>query len=138
VVVVDPAPCPCGRTLTRLRSLHGRSDDMLTVRGVQVHPLQFAALAREPGVREFQVVQHRDRLTLRIAPTADAPAGLAPRLTRRVGAALGELGIPDPQIAVELCAHIERPASGKLQLVIADPLSASRPGRRRRGRTPLR
>jgi phenylacetate-CoA ligase len=31
-------PCACGRTSSRLRGLRGRHDDMLIVRGVNVHP----------------------------------------------------------------------------------------------------
>src|SRR6516165_5203725 len=34
------APCACGRTMVRLTGLRGRHDDMLIVRGVNVHPSQ--------------------------------------------------------------------------------------------------
>ena len=119
VVTIDPEPCPCGRTLKRIRSVHGRSADVLVLQGVTVHPLQFASLAADRGVREFQVVQRGDRLTLRVVPATE-DAQLAGRLSRRVGAALRELGLPDPQISVELSRRIERPAGGKLELVVAD------------------
>ena len=33
-------PCPCGRTTARLTGLRGRHDDMLVVRGVNLHPSQ--------------------------------------------------------------------------------------------------
>jgi len=33
-------PCPCGRTLRRMRRVTGRSDDMLIIRGVNVFPSQ--------------------------------------------------------------------------------------------------
>ena len=122
VVTIDPEPCPCGRTLKRISSVHGRSDDLLTIDGVTVHPLQFAALAADPHVREFQVVQHGERLSLRIVPTDDARlADLTARLTGQITSGLRGLGIDRPKIAVELCETIERPASGKLPLVFADP-----------------
>ena len=35
---IDPAPCPCGRTGVRLRRIERRTDDMLIIRGVTVHP----------------------------------------------------------------------------------------------------
>jgi phenylacetate-CoA ligase len=38
------APCPCGRTLTRMSLIKGRTDDMLIVRGVNVYPSQVEAL----------------------------------------------------------------------------------------------
>jgi hypothetical protein len=59
---------------------------------------------------------------LRILPSTGADtAELAERLVNRVTPGLRGLGIRDPRIAVELCLAIERPASGKLQLVVADP-----------------
>jgi phenylacetate-CoA ligase len=36
-VVLNPSPCPCGRTSPRVRCI-GRTDDMLIVRGVNVFP----------------------------------------------------------------------------------------------------
>ena len=33
-------PCSCGRTLVRMRAIHGRTDDMLIIRGVNVFPSQ--------------------------------------------------------------------------------------------------
>jgi phenylacetate-coenzyme A ligase PaaK-like adenylate-forming protein len=102
--------------------VHGRSAGVLVLDGVTVHPLQFAALAADQDVREFQVVQHGNRLTLRVV-CADGTdvAALGGRLTHRVGAALHELGVADPQIAIEPCLAIDRPASGKLPLVVAEP-----------------
>jgi phenylacetate-CoA ligase len=38
LVSVNPEPCPCGRTSVRISRVHGRSDDMLIVRGVNVFP----------------------------------------------------------------------------------------------------
>jgi phenylacetate-CoA ligase len=35
---VDEEPCPCGRTTVRLTGLGGRRDDMLIIRGVNIHP----------------------------------------------------------------------------------------------------
>jgi phenylacetate-CoA ligase len=122
VVTHDAEPCPCGRTLARMRDVHGRSADVLVLDGVTVHPLQFAALAADPDVREFQVVQRGNRLTLRVVCADDTDlAVLSVRLTHRVGAAMHELGVADPQIAIEPCLAIDRPASGKLPLVVAEP-----------------
>lgn len=43
------APCPCGRTLARMRRIKGRTDDMLIIRGVNVYPSQVeSVLARVP------------------------------------------------------------------------------------------
>lgn len=41
---VDPAPCACGRTFARLARIAGRTDDMVSVRGVHFFPSQVAAI----------------------------------------------------------------------------------------------
>jgi phenylacetate-CoA ligase len=121
VVTVDPEPCPCGRTLRRLSAVHGRSDDVLRLEGATVHPLQFAALTADPDIREFQVLQHGDRLTLRLVLGEHASADrTAPHVRAQVADRLRALGIAEPRIDVEPCARIERPASGKLPLVVAN------------------
>jgi phenylacetate-CoA ligase len=38
IATLDVRPCPCGRTTARLKNLRGRRDDMLIIRGVNVHP----------------------------------------------------------------------------------------------------
>ena len=38
------APCPCGRTFIRMTKPHGRTDDMLIIRGVNVFPSQVEAI----------------------------------------------------------------------------------------------
>src|SRR4029453_9443553 len=49
LVTLDPDPCPCGRNLVRARTIHGRSDDVLSLPArdggrAAVHPLPFALL----------------------------------------------------------------------------------------------
>jgi phenylacetate-coenzyme A ligase PaaK-like adenylate-forming protein len=118
LVAVEPEPCPCGRSLMRLRSLEGRAEDVLRLRGVVVHPLQFALVTADPDVREFQVVQEGDGLRLRVALRDGADA--APeRLRTRLGARLEELGVPQPAVEVETVDALERTAGGKLQMVVA-------------------
>jgi phenylacetate-CoA ligase len=38
IAPVDERPCACGRTLARMGPVHGRRDDMLILRGVNVYP----------------------------------------------------------------------------------------------------
>lgn len=44
---LDPAPCPCGRTLPRLTGIFGRVDAICSVGGIKVHPEHLRALLRE-------------------------------------------------------------------------------------------
>jgi phenylacetate-coenzyme A ligase PaaK-like adenylate-forming protein len=133
LVTLDPDPCPCGRTLVRVSTIHGRSDDVLSLAArdggrVAVHPLQFALLTRDPQVREFQVVQDGPALRVLVVLGQAATAGdnrLETRLGQAVAHQLLGLGVYDPQITVERRQELPRSAGGKLKLVIADP--ASRP-----------
>jgi phenylacetate-coenzyme A ligase PaaK-like adenylate-forming protein len=118
VVAVDPEPCPCGRSLTRLRSLEGRAEDVLCVDGVTVHPLQFAVVTADPDVREFQVVQTGDGLRLRVA-LRDGAEGAPDRLRACLGERLKGLGVPRPAVEVETVDELERTPGGKLQMVVA-------------------
>ena len=63
ITAFAPAPCPCGRTLRRIRRIGRRSDDMLIIRGVNVFPSQIeAALLRVEGtLPHYQIVLTRER-----------------------------------------------------------------------------
>lgn len=115
-VTIAADPCACGRTLRRMQSIAGRSDDVLTLSGVRVHPLQFAVISRDRDVVEFQVVQ-TGAASVRVLVVAhdDVCARLRDAVTERLRA----LGVPDPVVEVERRPLLERPASGKLQLVVA-------------------
>lgn len=118
LIVVDPEPCPCGRSLMRLRSLEGRAEDVLRLGGVLVHPLNFGVITADPDVREFQVVQEGERLRLRVA-LRNGAAGAEERLGESVRGRLAELGIAEPEVCVERVNQLERTSAGKLQVVVA-------------------
>ena len=123
-VTLDPDPCPCGRTLRRIRSIHGRSDDVLELPGtgaatISVHPLQFAVVARDREVVEFQVVQEGPRLRVLVVARGEAPT-LETRLRGAVEQRLRDLGVAEPAIQVERRTALARQPSGKLQIVVAD------------------
>jgi phenylacetate-CoA ligase len=123
-VTLDPDPCPCGRTLRRIRSIDGRSDDVLDLPGtgaatISVHPLQFAVVARDRDVVEFQVVQEGPRLRVLVVARGEAPT-LERRLRGAVEQRLRDLGVAEPAIHVERRTALERAPSGKLQIVVAD------------------
>ena len=132
VVTLDPEPCPCGRSLVRASTIHGRSDDILSLpardgASIAIHPLHFALLTRDQEIVEFQVRQHGPGLTVLVVPTrppnaatAAGASGLERRLQQAVVHKLVGLGIHDPQVTVECRRGLPRSAGGKLKLVIAD------------------
>jgi phenylacetate-CoA ligase len=67
-----PGSCPCGRTLARIRRIAGRSDDMIIIRGVTVHPTAVETVLREVhgSVPSYQLVVERqaglDQATLHL------------------------------------------------------------------------
>jgi len=44
ISVIDTDPCPCGRTLARMKKISGRADDMLIIRGINVFPSQIESV----------------------------------------------------------------------------------------------
>jgi phenylacetate-coenzyme A ligase PaaK-like adenylate-forming protein len=118
-------PCPCGRTLTRVASIEGRTDDVLRLPGaggndVPIHPMQFGVVTADRDVREFQVVQNGTGLRLRLVLRDGADADAAgQRVRARVCERLGAAGVDSPQVEVELENELERSAAGKLPVVVA-------------------
>jgi len=55
-------PCPCGRTIRRMKRIAARSDDMLIIRGVNLFPSQIeAALLRVEGAEpHYQIILTRE------------------------------------------------------------------------------
>jgi phenylacetate-coenzyme A ligase PaaK-like adenylate-forming protein len=133
LATLDPDPCPCGRMLARMKTIYGRSDDVLSLPAgdggqVAVHPLHFTLLTRDPQVGEFQVIQEGALLRVLVVPrhpssraAAGGDDGLETRLSHAIAKQLLGLGVRDPQVTVERRRELARTAGGKLKLVIADP-----------------
>jgi phenylacetate-CoA ligase len=88
-VCVDPAPCPCGRSLARLAGgIRGRVDDMLVIRGNNLYPRTLQELLhRIPEVAEYRAEVDRSgslqvlRVEVEPRPGIPGPA-LAARVAR--------------------------------------------------------
>jgi phenylacetate-CoA ligase len=104
ITSLNSEPCECGRTLTRMALIKGRTDDMLIIRGVNVYPTQietvlngFTELAPHYGLvvtREgtlddlevrAEVAEERhvsdDSLAQRVAATIKSTVGCSARVT---------------------------------------------------------
>jgi phenylacetate-CoA ligase len=72
IVSFNPEPCACGRTAIRLNGIHGRLDDMLIIKGVNLFPSDVEAVARQDRdlTGEYRLVvervDHLDRVTVEV------------------------------------------------------------------------
>jgi phenylacetate-CoA ligase len=72
ITSLDYSPCPCGRTLVRMKKVLGRSDDIIVIKGVKVFPSQVESILLEvEGVEpRYQIlveqVEGADTLELKV------------------------------------------------------------------------
>jgi len=72
ITALDYSPCPCGRTLVRMKKVLGRTDDIVIIKGVKVFPSQVEAILMEmEGVEpHYQLIADRqegiDTLEVRV------------------------------------------------------------------------
>jgi phenylacetate-CoA ligase len=112
-------PCPCGRTLPRIRSIAGRVSETLhdgngaAVSGVALGNIFYDVSAT---VRQFQIVQHRDRsVTIRVVPVEQMPAEALTQIGKNAEQLLAGV-----RVRVEAVNDLPRNAVGKHHLVIVE------------------
>jgi phenylacetate-CoA ligase len=108
------APCPCGRTLPRLQSVDGRSDDVLfTADGRQVGRLD-PVFKGCSGIGEAQIIQETlQRVRVRFVPLDTASPADTATLTAGLRERLGNV-----EVVLEQVPSIERTPAGKFRAVI--------------------
>ncbi len=102
VTLLEAVPCPCGRTIRRIRRIGRRSDDMFIIRGVNVFPSQVetALLQVEGTLPHYQIILERDhdldRMEVQVEITAEvfsdtvgAMEGLRKKLAHAIERTLG-------------------------------------------------
>jgi phenylacetate-CoA ligase len=111
--------CGCGRALPRLASVEGRvAETLVDGSGARVNGLVFNVVIAHiaHAIRQFQVVQHKDRsVTLRVAPTATFDGSIEATLRSTWERYL--TGIP---VRLELVGDIAVSPSGKRQVVVVE------------------
>ena len=72
ITSLEYSPCPCGRTLVRMKKVLGRSDDIIVIKGMKVFPSQVESILMEmEGVEpRYQILVDRadgvDTLELKV------------------------------------------------------------------------
>jgi len=71
-------PCPCGRTSVRMERVHGRTDDMLIIRGVNVFPSQIETVLLEVEGTEphYRIIVDRERGMDTLTVEVEVSAGI--------------------------------------------------------------
>jgi phenylacetate-CoA ligase len=113
---LDPTPCPCGRSLPKLRGVEGRRTDFLvTPSGRVLHALSAIYVLRDsPSVREFRVVQDApDHLLVEIVPSGAFGEAEQAALRAQFVLAFGS----DLRVSFEAREEISRTAAGKFRYV---------------------
>lgn len=118
-VAREPGRCPCGRSLSMLEHVEGRVTDTLrdgagrAVSGLFFNVL-FASLAHK--VREFQVVQRKDRaIELKIVPTHLFDDALLADLRNHCCA-----HIPGVELRTQIVSQLTPDRGGKLRVVAVE------------------
>ena len=132
-------PCPCGRQGLRLR-IEGRRDDMIRVRGANVHPQAVGALLGErPRLGRYAIVAEGDPIEppLRVLVEASGVAraeleDLEEELRRKLGAAVTLQALPRGTLPVaeHKTRLVYRPARGD---ELPPALASALPGKEGRG-----
>jgi len=95
IVTYTDEKCDCGRTHKRLHGIHGRTDDMLIVKGVNVFPSDVEAVVRGADylTGEYRLIvdraKHLDVLTIEVENTKKKPSEVQVQLATAIKARLG-------------------------------------------------
>ena len=130
LVTVSPDPCSCGRPFPLLRSVEGRSDDVLEMPAasggkVKIHPLTLRSpLAGISALSEYRIIYGAGGLRVEAVLNGGGNQGQAYReIEAGLEAALIEGGAQAPPIHVEGVGSIPRhPNSGKQKAVEVERL----------------
>ncbi|UCV05957.1 phenylacetate--CoA ligase family protein [Dechloromonas denitrificans] len=108
IVSFTSEPCACGRTSQRMLGTHGRLDDMLIIKGVNIFPSDVEAIARKDHdlTGEYRLIiereNHLDRLTVEIERAAADTAR-------------------DAELAARFAGHLKSITGVTAQIVILPP-----------------
>lgn len=116
----DAGACACGRTLPRLKGIHGRAYDLVkTADGRRIHPEAVIYIFEDiqktsKAFLQFQAIQTAiDHIAVKIVPSPlwseSTQRHLVAELTRHIDSGM--------QFSIELCERIERERSGKMRVV---------------------
>jgi phenylacetate-CoA ligase len=128
ITSLQTEPCPCGRTVRRIRRIGRRSDDMFIIRGVNVFPSQVeAALLKVEGtLPHYQIVLSREKGLDEMEVQVEVTAEFFSDRIRGLEALQAELADAiEHTIGVRVKVHLVQPktiarSEGKAKRVVDD------------------
>ncbi len=124
LLTLSPDPCPCGRPFRLLKSVEGRSDDVLEMPAteggtIKVHPLTLRSpLVGIAALSEYKIVYGAGELRVEAVLNGVDGRQVCREIEAGLGAVLAERGVQVPPILVESAAEIPRhPHSGKHKVI---------------------
>jgi len=117
ITALIPEPCPCGRSLRRMRRVGRRTDDMMIIRGVNVFPSQIesALLEVEGTLPHYQIIltRHRglDQMEVQVEVTSES-------FSDKIGAL--------EQLNDKIADAIEHVLSIRVQVTLVEPSTIQR------------
>ncbi|MDQ0193757.1 phenylacetate--CoA ligase family protein [Paenibacillus wynnii] len=113
--VMETDPCPCGRHTHRLKQIHGRNVDFISLpSGVRISPYDIMNILDLPSIARFQVIQEAVT-TLRIKYIQTQQQNIVPLLHERLVKKLGH----DMNFIFEEVEHIAVTGSDKIRTVLS-------------------
>ena len=117
ITALMPEPCPCGRSLRRMRRVGRRTDDMMIIRGVNVFPSQIesALLEVEGTLPHYQIILTRhhglDQMEVQVEVTSES-------FSDKIGAL--------EQLNDKIADAIEHVLSIRVQVTLVEPSTIQR------------
>lgn len=126
MVTVTDDPCECGRPHARITSIEGRREELLQLPArdggtVTIH----AGILRSPlvgtaGVRQFQIVNRPDGLSIRVSTNHDKSTEEILTVVRQeIQIALAKAGVAAGKFEVEVVNNIERVGTGDKERLVS-------------------
>jgi len=121
-ISLSASRCECGRELGLVESIDGRSEDVLVLPAAQgttvsIHPNVFHGVLEPLPVKQWQLEQTADALTLRLVP---GESSVVPdTVVAALESALVGVGARSPRIDVEVVSAVTKTALGKAPLIKA-------------------
>ncbi len=128
MLTIDPQPCKCGSPFRRIKSIQGRSADIMYMKGIEggiipVHPLHFHVVMEEiTDVKEYQITLGNNAISVYIVPKPGWQNSESIVVAEKIKSMTASLKAMTPKVSVKTVEKIERDPDmmGKLVMIASN------------------